>query len=70
MDFRNMTVKEILDDPKTAAVIKRLAPTLSNYPIRLFNNRPCGEVIDMAIRKNILPKDAAQRLEQELNKVI
>ncbi len=32
MDFRNLTVKELFDNPDTAAVIKELAPSFSSTP--------------------------------------
>lgn len=38
MDFRKLTVKELLDNPDTAAVIKELAPQLLKYPINVFCN--------------------------------
>ena len=39
MTFRNLTVKECFDNPKTAAVVKELAPNLLKYPIKLFNKK-------------------------------
>lgn len=39
MDFRKLTVKELLDNPDTAAVIKELAPELLKYPIKLLGKK-------------------------------
>ena len=33
MDFRSLTVKELFDNEKTAAVIKEYAPQLLKYPV-------------------------------------
>ena len=46
MDFRSLTVKELFDDPKTAAVIKEMAPQLLKYPVKMFNKKSCGEIFD------------------------
>lgn len=39
MDFRSLTVKELFDNPATAAVIKEDAPQLLKYPIKMFNKK-------------------------------
>ena len=39
MDFRSLTVKELFDNEKTAAVIKEYAPQLLKYPVKLFNKK-------------------------------
>ena len=70
MTFRNLTVKECFDNPKTAAVVKELAPNLLKYPIKLFNKKSCGEIFDLVVSKKILPKDVADKIEAEINKVL
>ena len=49
MDFRNLTVKELFDNPDTAAVIKELAPQLLKYPIKLLGKKKCGEIFDKVV---------------------
>ena len=70
MTFRNLTVKECFDNPKTAAVVKELAPTLLKYPIKLFNKKSCGEIFDLVVSKKILPADTAKKIEEEINKLL
>ena len=70
MDFRSLTVKECFDNPKTAAIVKDLAPGLMKYPIKLFNKKSCGEIFDLVVSKKILPKDVADKIEAEINKVL
>ena len=70
MDFRSLSVKECFDNPKTAAIVKDLAPGLMKYPIKLFNKKSCGEIIDLVVSKKILPKDVADKIEAEINKVL
>ena len=70
MTFRNLTVKECFDNPKTAAVVKELAPNLMKYPIKLFNKKSCGEIFDLVVSKKIVPEDVAKTIEAEINKIL
>ena len=70
MTFRNLTVKECFDNPKTAAVVKEYAPNLLKYPIKLFNKKSCGEIFDLVVSKNIVPADKAKKIEEEINKLL
>ena len=70
MTFRNLTVKECFDNPKTAAVVNELAPKLKNYPVRLFNKKTCGEIFDLVVSKKIIPIDVARKIEEEINKLL
>ena len=70
MDFRSLSVKECFDNPKTAAIVKELAPSLMKYPVKLFNKKTCGEIFDLVVSKKILPKDVADKIEAEINKVL
>ena len=70
MTFRNLTVKECFDNPKTAAVVKELAPNLLKYPIKLFNKKSCGEIFDLVVSKKIPPADTAKKIEEEINKLL
>ena len=70
MDFRSLSVKECFDNPKTAAVVKELAPNLMKYPIKLFNKKSCGEIFDLVVSKKILPEETAKKIEAEINKIL
>ena len=70
MTFRNLTVKECFDNPKTAAVVKEYAPNLLKYPIKLFNKKSCGEIFDLVVSKKIVPADKAKKIEEEINKLL
>lgn len=70
MDFKSSTVKEILNNPKTAEVIKQLAPSLMKYPIKLFNNKTCGEIFDLVVSKKILPEAVAKEIEAKINEIL
>ena len=70
MDFRSLTVKECFDNPKTAAIVKQYAPNLLKYPIKLFNKKTCGEIFDLVVSKKIVPADKAQKIEEEINKLL
>ena len=70
MTFRELTVKECFDNPKTAAIVKQYAPNLLKYPIKLFNKKRCGEIFDLVVSKNIVPADKAKKIEEEINKLL
>ena len=63
MDFRSLTVKELFDNEKTAAVIKEYAPQLLKYPIKLFYKKTCGEIFDLITSKGLVPADKAAAIE-------
>ena len=65
MDFRSLTVKELFDDPKTAAVIKEMAPQLLKYPVKMFNKKSCGEIFDRVVKVGIVPLDQAKKIEKD-----
>lgn len=70
MDFRSLTVKELFDNPKTAAVIKEYVPDLTKYPIKLFNKKKCGEIFDLVVKKGLVPEEQARKVEEEINKLL
>ena len=78
MDFRSLSVKELFDNPKTAAVIKEMAPQLLKYPVKMFNKKSCGEIfdrvvkvgIDRVVKVGIVPLDQAKKIEAKVNELI
>ena len=70
MDFRSMKVKELFANEKAAAVVKELAPNLTKYPIKLFNNKTCGEIFDLVVSKKIVPEDVARQIEEKVNALL
>jgi len=70
MDFRSLTVKECFADPRCEAIIKKYAPQLMKYPIKLFNKKSCGEIFDLVVSKKIVPEDMAKAIETEINKIL
>ena len=67
MDFRSLTVKELFDDPRTAAVVKEMAPQLLKYPVKMFNKKSCGEIFDRVVKVGIVPLDQAKKIEAKVN---
>lgn len=70
MDFRNLTVKECFANPQCKAIIEQYAPQIMKYPIKLFNKKSCGEIFDLVVSKNILPRDVAETIEKKINEVL
>ena len=70
MDFRSLTVKELFDDPRTAAVVKEMAPQLLKYPVKMFNKKSCGEIFDLVVSKKIVPEDVAKTIEAKINEIL
>lgn len=70
MDFRTLTVKELFDNPRTAAVIKEYAPQLLKYPVKLFSKKSCGEIFDRVVKAGIVPLADAKKVEDKVNEII
>ena len=70
LDFRSLTVKDCFANPKCVDIIKKYAPNLTKYPIKLFNKKSCGEIFDLVVSKKIVPEDAARSIEAEINKIL
>ena len=70
MDFRSLTVKELFDNEKTAAVVKDLAPQLLKSPVKLFNKKSCGEIFDKVVKAGIVPLDVAKKVAAKVNEII
>ena len=70
MDFRSLTVKECFNNPKAVEIIKQYAPNIMKYPIKLFNSKKCGEIFDLVVSKNIVPKDVAEKIESAINGIL
>ncbi len=70
MDFRSLTVKDCFANPQCKAIIEQYAPQLMKYPIKLFNKKSCGEIFDLVVSKKLVPKDKAEMIEQEINKIL
>ena len=41
----------------------QVAPNLGKYPIKLFNNKTCGEIFDLVVSKKIVPESVAKEIE-------
>jgi len=67
MNFRSLTVKEAFSNPTVKKIILDNAPNLGKYPIKLFNNKTCGEIFDLVVSKKIVPEDIAKKIEAAVN---
>ena len=67
MDFRSTKVKDFFANEQAAALVKEYAPNLMKYPIKLFNNKTCGDIFDLVVKKGIVPADAAKKIEDGFN---
>ena len=70
MDFRSLTGKDCFANPQCVEIIKKYAPNLMKYPIKLFNKKTCGNIFDLVVSKKIVPEDAAKAIEAEINKIL
>ena len=67
MDFRSLTVKDCFANPQCVEIIKKYAPNLMKYPIKLFNKKTCGEIFDLVVSKKIVPESVAKEIEAAIN---
>ena len=70
MDFRSLKVKELMADPKLKAVLEQEAPELLKYPIKLFGGKSCGEIFDLVIKKGLVAKEDAEKIEAKINELL
>ena len=70
MDFRSLSVKDCFANPKCVEIIKKYAPNLTKYPLKLVNKKSCGEIFDLVVSKKIVPEDKARAIEAEINKIL
>ena len=70
MDFRSLSVKDCFANPKCVEIIKKYAPNLTKYPIKLFNKKSCGEIFDLVVSKKIVPADVAKTIEAKINEIL
>ena len=71
MDFKSLKVKEALDNPKIVEIIEKFAPNLTKNPaVKLFGKKTCEEIFDMVVSKKLLPKEIAEKIKDEVEKVI
>ncbi len=68
MDINNMTVGQVLANPKAKAILAREFPTLINTPIaKLYSSMTVRQVLSLANGK--VPQDKIQRIIKELEQV-
>ena len=70
MDFRSLTVKDCFANPQCVEIIKKYAPNLMKYPIKLFNKKTCGNIFDLVVSKKIVPVEAAKAIESKINEIL
>ena len=70
MDFRSTLVKDMFENPQAVAIMKELAPQLLKFPRFAINKKTCGEIFDLVVSKKIVPADKAQKIEEEINKLL
>ena len=71
MEFKSMLVKELLANDKAKKVVEDLAPSLLKNPaVKLMGRKSCGEIFDLVVSKNIVPKEIAEKIETAVNAVL
>lgn len=64
----NITVGQLLSNPKAKAIMAREFPTLINTPIvKLYSNKSLKQVLSLA--KGKVPQDKIQRIIKELEMI-
>ncbi len=65
--LKDLTVKEVLDNPKAYAVLEELAPKLVKMPVlKLLTKKNCGEIFDRVVNKKLLPKETADEIARRI----
>lgn len=67
MTLKDLTVKEVLDNPQAVAVLNELAPSLMKLPVlKLLTKKNCGEIFDRVVNKKLLPKETADEIARRI----
>ena len=66
MDFRSLSVKDFFETYPGKDLCEKYAPNLLKYPLKLFYKKNCGEIFDLCMKKNIVPPEAAAKIQAEV----
>lgn len=67
MTLSDLTVKEVLDNPKAVAVLNEMAPTLMKVPgLKLLGKKKCSDIFDQVVSKKLLPKEEAEEIAKKI----
>ena len=67
MTLKDLTVKQVLDNPDAVAVLNELAPALMKLPVlKLLTKKNCGEIFDRVVSKKLLPKETAEEIARRI----
>ena len=67
MNLKDLTVKEVLDNPEAVAVLNEMAPSLMKLPVlKLLTKKNCGEIFDRVVNKKLLPKETAEEIARRI----
>ena len=70
MKFRELTLKQLFENPKCVALIKEIAPELLKFPTSMFANRRCGELFDLAIKQRMFPEKKIRALAAAIEAIL
>ena len=69
--FRETLVKDVMGNPQLKAVLEKYAPSIAKSPAaKLMGKKTCGEVFDLVVSKNIVPRETAEKIEAEINALL
>ena len=67
MTLKDLTVKEVLDNPEAVAVLNEMAPSLMKLPVlKLLTKKNCGEIFDRVVNKKLLPRETAEEIARKI----
>ena len=70
MTLKDITVKQVLDNPEAYDVLKELAPNLVKLPVlKLLTKKNCGEIFDRVVNKKLLPKETADEIARRIEEI-
>ena len=65
--LKDLTVKQVLDNPDAVAILNEEAPSLMKVPgLKLLAKKSCGEIFDRVVNKKLLPRENAERIAQRI----
>ena len=65
--LKDLTVKQVLDNPDAVAILNEEAPSLMKLPVlKLLTKKNCGEIFDRVVNKKLLPKETADEIARRI----
>jgi len=68
--FKAMTIKEVFTNADCKAILDRMAPQLTKFPMAMVGHKKCGEIFELAVTMKLVDVATRDALVAELQKTL